>query len=228
MWQACSVHPFRRADALRRLGRRDLRRAGRGRRYHRNRCGTRCCQPRPEDRPRRKGRLRVGDVVQVVQDDPWRHPLSPATRVPPGLREPGRTPTAPEQRAASGQPAPVSHPALRPRRRRLQDRGPLVRHRPVAVRPDRRLAHRETTPRGDEGRGAGPPAHAQHRPPRGRVPLLRRTSRRCPADPDRGTYGGVRVRRRPGQLHPRRPPDHRPGRHRRWRHRPRRGRRRDV
>ena len=82
-------------------------------------------------------------------------------------------------------PAPLPHPALRPRRRGHQDRGPLLRHRPLALRPHRRLAHRRAPPGGRPGRGPGPPPHPRHRPPGGRLPLLRRPGRRRPADPDR-------------------------------------------
>ncbi len=197
--------------------RRDVRRAGGRRRNHRSGRRPRRRQPRSEDRPRREGRLRLGDILEVIEDDSWRHPLPPATRVPPRLREPGRTTAPPGQRPPSCQPAPVPHSPLRPRRRRVQDRGPLVRHRAVAVRPHGRLAHRETAPRGHEAGGAGAPADAQHRPPRGRVPLLRRPGRRRPADPHGGAHGGLRVRRGHRQLHPGRPPDDRRGRDRRRR-----------
>ena len=78
MWQAESVHPFRRDDALRRLADEEfdvlvvgggvtgagvaLDAASRGLKH----------------RAGREGGLRVGDVVEVLQDGPRRHPLSPA------------------------------------------------------------------------------------------------------------------------------------------------------
>ena len=79
MWQAgtgAPLSPRRRVATPRRRG---VRRAGGGRRGHRRRRRARRRQPRPEDRPRREGRLRVGHVVEVVEDDPRRHPLPPAT-----------------------------------------------------------------------------------------------------------------------------------------------------
>ena len=91
-------------------------------------------------------------------------------------------------------PAALPHPALRARRRRLQDGGPLVLHRAVALRPHRRAAHRrrgtsEVTK--DEALAHLP--DAQHRPPGGRLPLLRRPGRRRPPDAHPGPHGGPRL-----------------------------------
>ena len=96
------VSPRRRAAPPRRRG---VRRAGHRRRRHRRRGGARCRQPGPADRPGREGRLRLGHLVEVLQDGPRRHPLPPATRVPPGLREPGRAAAPARQRAPPGLPA---------------------------------------------------------------------------------------------------------------------------
>ena len=57
--------------------------------------------------------------------------------------------------------------------------------------------------RGLQGRGPGPPADAQHRPPGGGLPLLRRPGRRRPPHADAGPHGRHRVRRRGRQLHAR-------------------------
>ena len=203
MWQACSVHPFRRADALRRLADEAFDVlvvgggiTGAGVALDAASRGLKTALVEKGDfasGTSSKSSKMIHGGIRYLQQREFR-------LVYENLAERQRLL---EQRAAPGQPAPVSHPALRTRRRRLQDRGALVRHRPVAVRPDGGLAHRETTPRGHEGRGAGPPAHAQHRPPRGRVPLLRRPSRRRPADPHRGAHGGLRVRRRTWPTTPR-------------------------
>ena len=78
MWQAgigAPLSPRRRVAPPRRRG---VRRAGHRRRHHRRRRGPRRRQPRPEDRPGREGRLRLGHVLEVLQDDPRRHPLPPA------------------------------------------------------------------------------------------------------------------------------------------------------
>ena len=137
-------------------------------------------QPRPEDGTRREGGLRLGHVLEVLQDGPRRPPLPPTARVPPRLREPGGASAPARQRAPPRVAPAVPHPALRARRRRLQDRGPLLLVRAVALRPHRWLAHRPSPPRGLQGRRAGAPAHAQDRPPRRRLPLLRRPGRRRP------------------------------------------------
>ena len=95
-WIGAPLSPRRRAAPP---GRRGVRRAGHRGRGHRCRRRARCRQPRSEDGARREGRLRLGDLVEVLEDGARRHPLPPAARVPPRLREPGRAPTPARQRA---------------------------------------------------------------------------------------------------------------------------------
>ena len=80
----------------------DLRRAGHRRGHHRCRGGPRRRQPGAAHRPGGEGRLRLGDLVQVVEARPRGAALPPTARVPAGLREPGRAPAALGQRSAPG------------------------------------------------------------------------------------------------------------------------------
>ncbi len=103
---------FRRDEALGPPPRRDLRRARRRRGHHRCRGGPRRRQPGPAHRPGGEGRLRLGDLVQVVEARPRRPPLPPTARVPARLREPGRAPAAHRERPAPGlTPSPSSSPS---------------------------------------------------------------------------------------------------------------------
>ena len=104
-------------------------------------------------------------------------------------------------------PLPVPHPAVRAGRRGVQDRGPLLRHRPLALRPDRRGRASGSGTGGSSRRRRWPTSRRSHRPAGRRLPLLRRPGRRRPPHallaPDRGARlrgggGQLRARRRPG------------------------------
>ena len=95
----------------------------------------------------------------------------------------------------------------------------------MALRPDRRGAHRPPPREGHPGAGPRPHAHPAGRPPGRRLPLLGRPLRRLPAHADRAAHRRPRPRRHRGQPHPghrtgdrRRRPG--PRRHRRPRRRP--------
>ena len=107
-----------------------------------------------------RGRPRRGDELEVLQARPRRPAVPPAARVPPGLREPPRAPAALGERPAPHPTPPVPHPAVRQRRRRVVDGRPGLSHRPVALRRDRRRAHRQAPPRSYARRGPRGPAHA--------------------------------------------------------------------
>ena len=209
----CPTAPRRRAGGRpvrpprgpRPAGHRVVRRPGHRRRHHRGRRGARRGQPGAEDRPGREGRLRLGHVVQVLQAHPRRSPLPPAARVPAGLREPGRAATTAGQRPPPGVAPPLPHPPVRQDGRGQQERGPGLPHRPVALRPDRRGAHRPPPREGHPGPGPGPHAHPAGRPAGRRLPLLGRPVRRRPADPDRAAHRRARPRRGGRQPHPGRP-----------------------
>ena len=141
------------------------------------------------------------------------HPLPPAARLPPRLREPRRAPAAARERPAPGLAAAVPDPPVRRRdgvvNRRWRARTPSalwLYDLTGGVRIGRR--HRRIEP----GRGPGAPPHAAHRPAGGRLPLLRRPGRRRPADAGRGAHRRARPRRRGGQLRRRWSSSHR----RRW------------
>ena len=107
MWQAGTGAPLspRRRPAP--PGRRVVRRAGHRGWRHRRRRRPRRGQPGAADGPGREGRLRLGHLVEVLQDGPRRHPLPPAAGVPARLREPGRAPAPARQRArTSSRPSP--------------------------------------------------------------------------------------------------------------------------
>ena len=150
-------------------------------------------------------------------------PLPPAARDRPGLREPGRAPAPPRERPAPGHPAPLPHPALRPRRRGLQDvarsystalwlydltGGLRIGKRHRRVTKAEALAHMPTLrtdhlvagflyldARADDARlTLDPGAHRRPRPRR-----RRRQLHRPPAfSSSRGRVDGVTVRPRPG------------------------------
>ena len=102
-------------------------------------------------------------------------------------------------------------------------------HRPVALRPDRRPAHRPPPPPGRPDEALAPLAGPAGRPAGRRVRVLRRPGRRRPADPGRAAHrrarprgGGRQLRagstssstdgRRPGDRGPGRGPSGGPGR----------------
>ena len=102
---------------------------------------------------------------------------------------------------------------------------------PVALRRHRRAAHRRPPPPGDQAEALAHLPTLQHRPPGGRLPVLRRPGRRRPAHPDPGPHGRPRPRRRGGQLHAggrphRRPSDGHGANGRPWTRSPRRAPRR--
>ena len=175
------LSPRRRVATPRRRG---VRRAGRRGRDHRRRRGPRRSQPGPEDRPRREGRLRLGDVVEVVQDDPRRAPLPAAARVPASCTRTWPSASA-SSRTRPTWSAPL--PFLIP----LFGRAGVVSktvarsysHRPVVYDLTGGVRIGRAAPEGHAGPGPGPSPHARDRPPGRRLPLLRRPGRRCPADP---------------------------------------------
>ena len=101
-----------------------------------------------QHRPGREGRLRLGHLVEVVQDDPRRPPLPPAARVPARLREPGRAPAPARQRPAPGGTRSPSSSRCSAATGWSPRAWPAsYSHRPVALRPHRRRAHRRAPPR---------------------------------------------------------------------------------
>ena len=171
-------------------------------------------------RPRRAGRLRQRNVVEVLEAGARRPALPPAPRVPAGLREPLRAPDRAAQRAAPRAHPAVPHPdPLEGRAAELQAR-PGPRQRALDVRPHRRAAHRQGAPADEEG--SRDRAHADAAGPerRGGVHLLRRPDRRRPAHahhrPDRGVprRGRGQPRRRHRAAQEQRRPDHRRDRRR--------------
>src|SRR5205823_3492600 len=62
---------------------------------------------------RRPPRLRVGHVLEVVEDGARRAPLSEPARLPPGVRGPSRAPAPVAERTAPGEASAVPHPPLR-------------------------------------------------------------------------------------------------------------------
>ena len=95
-----------------------------GGRDHRGRGRPRRRLPGAAHRPGRAPRLRLGHVVEVLQDGPRRAALPPAARLPARLRGPARTPAPARQRPAPGRAPALPHPPVRPRRGGQQERGP--------------------------------------------------------------------------------------------------------
>ena len=177
-----------------------VRRPGDWRWDDRDRRRTRCGQPGAPGGTRREGRLRVGHVVQIVEDGPRRSPLPPTARVPAGLRESRRASTTPRQCPAPHHAPPLPDPAVRPRRRGVEDRRALLLLGVVALRPDRGLPDRQAPPAHRATRGARAPPVPAHGPPRRRLPLLRRAWRRRAGGAHPGAHCRAVVRRGRRQL----------------------------
>ena len=92
----------------------------------------------------------------------------------PRLREPARAPAPARQRAAPRRGPAVPHPAVRQGRRRQQGGGQGVQHRAVALRPHRRHAHRQAPQAHHRDEALAHMPTLRSRPPRRRVPVLRR------------------------------------------------------
>ena len=149
--------------------------------------------------PRRQGRLRVGDVVEVVEARARRDPLPAAEGSRPRLRGAGGTTDAAHDRAASRARAAVPPARVHPRRSPPRQARPHPRRDDVGVRPHRWASHRQAPQARFEGRSARLHADAAGRPARGVVHLLRRAGRRCPAHAHGGAHRG-RLRRRGREL----------------------------
>ena len=129
---------FDRADALRRLADRGLRRPRRRRGHHRDGRRARRGDAWPARRARRQGRLRVRHFVEVVEARARRHPLPAAEGSRARLRSARRTADAAQHRAAPRARAPLPPPRLHPRRPAAREARAHPRRDDVGVRPHRR------------------------------------------------------------------------------------------
>ena len=181
-----SAGRFQRADALTCLASETVRRPGHRRGHHRGRGGPgrgqpgaagppwsrRTTSPRGP-RPSPRSWSTAGSATSSSTSTGW------STRTWPSASGSWTT------RPIWCRPLPFLIPLFGRDGRGQPQRGPRLPHRPVALRPDRRDAHRPAPREGDPGAGPGPPADPARRPPGGRLPLLGRPSRRRPAHPDR-------------------------------------------
>ena len=179
--------------------RRNLRRAGRGRRHHGHRCRARRRVARAARRARRQGRLRVGHVVEVVEARPRRHPVSAAEGSRARLRSARRTPDPAQDRTAPRARAPVPAAGVHEGRSPPPPHRAPPRRNDVGVRPHRRSAHRQAAQACEQGRSAALHADAAGRQHRRVVHLLRRPGRRRAPHAHRRQDGG-HLRRRGRQL----------------------------
>src|SRR5271155_998510 len=106
--------------------------------------------------------LRVGHEFEVLQDGPRRPALSPAARVPTGLREPARTSAAPRERAVPRATTPLPRSPLRSQRRGVQGAREGLLDGAADLRPERGVANRSPPPPDHSRPGARVSADTQH------------------------------------------------------------------